>query len=107
MARSIDDIDPRVAPCDGCVLGHDGDAAFAVERERIHHPFLNVLVGPEDAGLPQHRIDQRGFSMIDVSDDREVSDVLAAHTVWINTKTRASRHGSPAFLQFYPARIAL
>ena len=52
------------------VLGHDRDAAFALERVGIHHAIDHLFVGAEHAGLAQHRIDQSGFPVIDVGDDR-------------------------------------
>ena len=70
VARSIDDIDARLAPQDRSVLGHDRDAALALERVGIHHAIDDLLVGAEHARLAQHRIDQSGFAVIDVGDDR-------------------------------------
>src|ERR1035437_2150148 len=69
VARSIDDVDARSTPQDRGVLGHDRDAAFALERVGIHHAIDHMLVGAENARLPQHRIDQSGFTVIDMSDD--------------------------------------
>jgi hypothetical protein len=31
----------------------------------------------EGAGLPQHRINQSGLSMVNVGDDRDVTDIVA------------------------------
>jgi hypothetical protein len=36
------------------------------------------LVLAEGAGLPEHRVDQRRLPMIDVRDDRDVAQVIAA-----------------------------
>ena len=30
---------------------------------------------PERAGLPEHRVDQRGLAVVDVSDDGEVAEI--------------------------------
>jgi len=45
-------------------------AALALKRVGIHHAIDDLLVGAEHAGLPQHRVDQSGFTVIDVRDDR-------------------------------------
>jgi hypothetical protein len=79
MAGGIDDIDARAVPDDRGILGHDRDAAFALERERIHYAIGHLLVGAEDSGLTQERIDQRGFAVIDVRNDCEITNILTAH----------------------------
>ena len=78
VARGVDDVDAGAAVLDGRVLGHDGDAALALEVDRVHHPFHHVLVGAEDAALPEQGVDQRGLAVVDVGDDRDVAQVVAA-----------------------------
>ena len=53
VAGSVDDVDAIAVPLKGGVLGANGDAFFALEIHRIHHPFLHLLVGAEGAGLAQ------------------------------------------------------
>ncbi len=36
----------------------------------------DVLPVAEGAGLPQHRVDERRLAVVDVGDDRHVTDVL-------------------------------
>src|SRR5438270_8010105 len=43
----------------------------------VHHAFSDLLVLPEDVALPQHPVDQGGLPVVDVRDDRDISDVLA------------------------------
>ena len=88
MARSIDDVDPGGTPEDRGILRHDGDAALALERVGIHHAIHQILVGAKYAGLTQHRIDQGGFAVIDVSDDSQVANILSAHFCEADTKVR-------------------
>ena len=59
------------------VLGQDGDALLALEVARVHDPFVDRLVGPECAGLPQHGVDQGGLAVVDVGHDGHVADVVA------------------------------
>ena len=42
------------------------------------HAFDEVLVGAEGARLPEHRVDERRLAVVDVRDDREVAQVVAA-----------------------------
>ena len=39
---------------------------------------IDLLVGAEDAALVQHGVDQRGLAVVDVGDDGDVADVVAA-----------------------------
>src|SRR5215468_2118972 len=82
MAGGVDDVDPRALIEDGRVLGHDGDALLALEVDRVHDPFGDVLVGAEGAALPQHGVDQRRLAVVDVGDDGEVAQRLAARQTW-------------------------
>ena len=38
-----------------------------------------MFIGAKYAGLAQHRIDQGGFTVIDVGDDSEITNILSAH----------------------------
>jgi hypothetical protein len=78
VAGGVDDVDAHVAPGDARVLGQNGDAALAFEIVRVHHALDQRLVGAKDARLAQHGVDQGGLSMVDVGDDGDVTDVLAA-----------------------------
>ena len=89
VARRVHDVDLHVLVVDGRVLGHDGDALLALEVDRVHDPLGHVLVGAEDAGLPQHGVHQGGLAVVDVRDDGDVADIgallLHASTVaWIS-----------------------
>ena len=37
---------------------------------------VDLLVGPEGAGLAEHGVDQRGLAVVDVGDDRNVAKRL-------------------------------
>ena len=62
---------------DGRVLGEDRDALLALEVHRVHHALGDVLVLAEGAGLPQHRVHERGLAVVDVGHDRHVADVFS------------------------------
>jgi hypothetical protein len=75
VAGRVDDVDPHFAIADGRVLGHDRDALLALEIDRVEYPLAHLLVGAEYAALPEHGVDQRCLAVVDVGDDRQVSEV--------------------------------
>jgi len=77
VAGRVHDVDLHVLVVDGRVLGHDGDALLALQVDRVHDPLGHVLVGAEDARLPQHGVHEGRFAVIDVRDDGDVADVAA------------------------------
>jgi hypothetical protein len=60
----------------GRVLGHDGDAALALQIHGVHHPLPDVFVGAKDAALMQQRIDKSCFAVIDMSDDGYIANIV-------------------------------
>ena len=76
VARRVDDVQLHAPVADGRVLGEDRDALLALEVHRVHHALGDVLVLAERAGLPQHRVHERGLAVVDVGDDRHVSEVF-------------------------------
>ncbi len=66
------------AVMDRRVFRHDRNAALALEIHRIHDAFGDMLVGAENAALVQQGIDQSGLAVIDVGDDRDVAQIVAA-----------------------------
>ena len=73
VARGVDDVDDHVAAVHGGVLRENGDALLALQIVGVHHSVGVGAAGAERAGLPQHRVDQGGLAMIDVSDDGDIS----------------------------------
>src|SRR5690606_29489042 len=101
VAGGVDDVDLGVAPADCGVLREDGDALLAFEVHRVHYALGHLAVLMDGAGLAEHRVHQRGLAVIDVRDDRDVTDVVSSlgHAViaprsWDRWKSPASP-GSP------------
>ena len=82
VAGRVDDVDLHlvgaVAVPDRGVLGEDRDALLALEVHRVHHAVGERLVRGERAGLAQHLVDERRLAVVDVGDDGDVADVVAA-----------------------------
>src|SRR2546428_65237 len=77
VARCVDDVDLHALVFDRDVLRHDRDPALALERVGIEEPLGDLLVLAEDPALAEHRIHERRLAVVDVSDDRDVPDVLS------------------------------
>ena len=43
-----------------------------------HDAVIDILIRAECPGLPEHGVDERGLAMVDVRDDRDVPQVVAA-----------------------------
>ena len=85
VAGGVDDVDRhRLAVAGGTgvvhrgVLREDRDALLALEVTGVHDPVGDALglVRGERAGLPEHRVDERGLAVVDVGDDRDVAQVV-------------------------------
>ena len=87
VAGGVDDVDRhalrrgRAGVVDRGVLGEDRDPLLALEVTGVHDPVADDLglVRGERAGLPQHRVDERGLAVVDVRDDRDVAQVRGLH----------------------------
>ena len=75
VARRIDDVDVRPFPLDARALREDGDPALLFEVVRIHRPLLDPLVVAEGAGLAEELVDERRLAVVDVRDDRDVTQI--------------------------------
>ena len=88
VARSVDHVNRdglalgrRPVVGDSGVLGEDGDALFALQVTRVHHPVLKVVVLGKGVGLLEHGVDQGGLAVVNVGHDRDVAQVTAGGSV--------------------------
>ncbi len=88
VARGVDDVDRdavglaerrrgRTGVPDRRVLGEDRDALLTLEVTGVHRALVDVGVGTESTGLVQHRVDEGGLPVVDVSHDGHVAQVRA------------------------------
>ena len=77
VARSVDDIDFDVLITNGHILRKNGDAAFAFEvvvvENELARSFVRFL---EELGLVKNTVHEGGFAVVNVSDNRYISDIL-------------------------------
>src|SRR5207244_3201320 len=83
------DVHLRVTDLNCRVLGEDRDALLALEIHRVHDSLRHFLIGAERTGLPEQGVDECRFAVVDVRDDRDVSQIVAARTGW-----SAGRHAT-------------
>ena len=76
VARGVHDVDLVVLVVDGSVLGQDGDAALALQVAGVHDPVHHGLIFAVDAALLEHFVHQRGLAVVNVGDNRNISDLL-------------------------------
>ncbi len=70
MARSVNDVDLVSVVIDAGALGKNGDTFFSFELIGIHGALLTEV----NTTKAEHGIDKGGFTMIDVSNNGDVSD---------------------------------
>ena len=74
VARGVDEVELVPLVADGRVLGHDGDAALALEVVAVHDAGAPGLVLPPDLGLGEHGVDEGRLAVVDVRDDGDIAE---------------------------------
>ena len=64
---------------DRCILGKNRDTPFPLQRIGIHNSFRHFLVFPENMALFEHSIDKGRFTVVDMSDDRNITNIFSNH----------------------------
>ena len=68
----------RAGVGDGGVLGKNCDAFFFFQVARVHRAIGSGGVGRKSTRLGEHRIDQGSFTVVYVSNDGDVSHIIAS-----------------------------
>ncbi len=79
VAGRVDEVDLRASPRHRRGLGQDRDAALALLVVRVHDAIDQSLVGTEHTGGAQHRIDEGGLPVVDMGDERDVTNGGGRH----------------------------
>ena len=77
VSRGVHDIDLYIFVKNGGILAQNRDAAFSLNVIAVHHPLLDLLVLTKDAALLQKLVYQSGLSVINMGDDRDISNVFS------------------------------
>ena len=76
MSGGINDVDFGIAIVYGCVFGKNGNPSFPFNITAIHDSFLYLLIGTEDTALSEQLIHQCGFAVVNMGNNRYVSDIF-------------------------------
>ena len=76
MARGVHDVDFGILIFHRRVLGQDGDAPLPLQVAGVHDPVHGGLIFPVNTALLQHLVHQGGLAVVNVGDDRDVSDIF-------------------------------
>ena len=76
MTGGVENVDDLPIPVNGSVLGLDCDALFLLEVHGIHSAFFDGLIRSIDATFLEQLVHKRGFPMVDMGDNSDVTDVL-------------------------------
>ncbi len=80
MARSINNVDPVLMPVNRGILGKNGYPPFTLLIIRVHNPLFAGIASVQSSGLLQKTVNQSGFTVIDMSDNCDISEIsFAAH----------------------------
>ena len=60
-------------PADRSLLGKDGDAPLALLIVGVHHSIDGFTARRHRTSRLEHRIDEGGFAVVDVSDDGDIA----------------------------------
>ena len=79
MTGSVYDIDPVALVAEIGILRCNRNAPLLFQIHRIHEAFGNILIFPKYPTLFEHLVYQRGFSMINMGDNGDISDFALIH----------------------------
>ena len=79
MARGVDNIDFYAVVMRGSVLCENGDTSFSFQVTAVHYTVLYLLIFTEYAALRQHFVYKRCFAVVNVRNDRYVSQIFSDH----------------------------
>ena len=74
VTGGIDDINQGVLVVNGGILGKNGNAPLPFQVVGVHDTVRNLFPFAKNTGLLQQSIYQRGFTVIDVGDNRNIAD---------------------------------
>jgi hypothetical protein len=77
VPRGINDVDTVVIPFDSGVFSEDGNPTLFLQIVGVHHAFggFSTLI-TEGTGLLQQLINQGSFTMVNVRDDGDITQIF-------------------------------
>ena len=75
VSRCVDDVDVCATPADRAVFRQNGDAALALNGVVVHDGIHHFFVVGKGAGLTQQLVNHGGFTVVNVGNDGDVSNL--------------------------------
>jgi hypothetical protein len=79
VARSVDNVDPICTPHNRGTFGQDGDPTLALLGVGVHGALRARLVLAIGPTLGQHLVHEGGLAMVNVRDDRDITERCGRH----------------------------
>ena len=79
VPRCIDDVDVVAFVADACVFRENRDAAFPLDSSGVHNAFVHFFAFVERAALFENLVDERRLAVVNMRDNRNVSDFVLIH----------------------------
>jgi len=79
MSRCIDDIYFDVTVTHRSIFRQNGDTTFSFQCIGVHDTFCDCLILPKHTALLQHLIHEGGFSVVNVCNDCNISQIFSQH----------------------------
>ena len=79
VSGGVDDVDLGILIVYGGVLCKNGNAALLFKRARVHNAGHGFLVIAVNAALLQKTVDKGSFTVVNVRDDCNVSQIVSDH----------------------------
>src|SRR5262249_3674088 len=76
VAGRIDDVDAVTVPVESRILGANCNSFFPFQIHRIHHAFLDFLIGTEGTGLSQQLVHKRRLAVINELNDGDIPNLI-------------------------------
>ena len=73
VARSVYNVDFRVAVANGGVFGQDGNAALPLQVVGVHDPVYGLLILPIYTALLEHFVHQGGLAVVNMGNNGNIS----------------------------------
>ena len=76
MTRGVDDVDLDILVDYGHILGQNGYASLPLDVVVVENKLTEILRLADKVGLIDHPVDQRSLAMVDMGDQRDISNFL-------------------------------
>ena len=79
MPRSIDNVDFNAIVHDRSIFGKNRDTTFPFDITRVHDAFRYFFIRAEYVALFEHSVNQGCFTMVNMSNNSNITDILTFH----------------------------